>query len=491
MRNLPTKIHIQNTLTGKETELPIWKNGITRLFVCGPTVYDRLHIGNARTYASFDNFVKFLRYTGIKVRYIQNITDIDDKIIKKAEEEKTTPEEIAQKYTKIFKENMRALDITSVDKYLPATDYIQEIISQVERLIEKNYAYKIEKDLTADKAGGYYFDLSKFPDYGKLAGRTIEQAEDGVSRIDENENKKNRGDFCLWKFPKTNLPLSKKKTKKPILLDGEPVWWAPFGWGRPGWHIEDTAISEKELGPQYEIHGGGRDLIFPHHEAEIAEQESVSGKKPFVQLWMHTGLMTVEGKKMSKSLGNFITVDEFLKNNDANLFRLIVAMHHYRSAMDISERETTAAKEALNNIKEFFAKLDLITKKGVKEKNEENLKTLISFEEKFVGGLTEDLNTPKSLAAVFESINKFSQNIWKLNKLTAKNIKSSFENHLKILGIKIEYTKPDKSTEKIIKEREIFRNKKEFSKSDELRRQIEAKGYKIDDTPLGPLVYKN
>src|SRR3989344_3115009 len=235
---------ITNTLSGAKEPLPATGGKPLRLFVCGPTVYDEPHIGNARMYIVFDTFVRFLRSQKIKVFYLQNITDVDDKIIARAREEKTSASAIARKYTAIFKRNMRALRVNSVDSYAPATKYIPEIIVQVTRLIEKGNAYKIEGD-------GWYFDLSTFPDYGKLAKRTVEQAEDGVSRIDENPRKRNRGDFCLWKLAKTDAKDTKpnandaKKKHQSILVDGEPAWWAPFGWGRPGWHIEDTAISDK------------------------------------------------------------------------------------------------------------------------------------------------------------------------------------------------------------------------------------------------------
>lgn len=232
---------LYNTLSQKKEIFEANKNG-TKLFVCGPTVYDYLHIGNARTFAFFDLFVRFLRNKGIKVKYLQNITDIDDKIIAKALQENSTPKEVAEKYTKIFMHDMKALHIKSVSIYAPATKFIPQIIKQVEGLIEKKHAYLIEGD-------GWYFDLKTFGDYGKLAKRTIEQAEDGVSRIDANEHKRNQGDFCLWKFSKSD----------------EPTWSAPFGNGRPGWHIEDTAISEHFFGSQYDIHGGGLDLMFPHH----------------------------------------------------------------------------------------------------------------------------------------------------------------------------------------------------------------------------------
>src|SRR3989344_5285411 len=282
-------MRINNTLTKQKEEFVPRENKKVKMFVCGPTVYDYIHIGNARTFVFFDVVAKYLRHSGYQVQYIQNITDIDDKIITRAKEINEDPLVFAKKYEEIFLEDMKALKVTAVtdyDQYARATDHIDEVVGQVKKLIEKGHAYLIEGD-------GYYFDLSTFPDYGKLSGRTVEMAEDAVSRVDENPDKRNRGDFTLWKFFK----------------EGEPFWETKLGKGRPGWHIEDTAITEKYFGPQYDLHGAGQDLIFPHHEAEIAQQESASGIKPFVKYWMHSAFLVNKEKKMSKSLGNFMSLN--------------------------------------------------------------------------------------------------------------------------------------------------------------------------------------
>ena len=245
---------------------------------------------------------------------MQNITDLDDKIIARAREKGVSPKDLAMAFEKEYLKDMKILGVNSVSKYARATDYIKEIISQVQRLQDKGYAYKIEGD-------GIYYNIAKFKNYGKLAGRTALDAEDSVSRIDYSKDKKNRGDFCIWKFSS----------------GVEPSWHAPFGAGRPGWHIEDTAITEKFFGPQYDIHGGARDLIFPHHEAEIAQMEAISGKSPMVKYWMHVGFLTVNGQKMSKSLGNFITISDFLKRCPANYLRFFVVKNLWRSPVDYSE----------------------------------------------------------------------------------------------------------------------------------------------------------
>ena len=260
-------LKLYNTLTRKKEIFKPIKSKEIKMFVCGPTVYDYSHLGHAKTYIQFDLIAKYFRWKGYKLFYVENITDIDDKIIKKADLEKISWEKVRTLYEKYFLEDMKELNINSVDKYARATDYMENILSQVKRLIKKGFAYKI--------SDGWYFDLSKDEDYGKLAKRKDLKEDDSVSRIDENKEKRNFGDFCLWKFSKP----------------GEPVWESEIGNGRPGWHIEDTAITEKEFGEQYDLHGGGIDLIFPHHEAEIAQMESISGKKPLVRYWMHTGFL--------------------------------------------------------------------------------------------------------------------------------------------------------------------------------------------------------
>src|SRR3989344_4861436 len=318
-------LEVYNTLTRKKEEFVPIKGKKVNLFVCGPTSYDYSHIGHAKTYTQFDFIVKYLRYKKFKIFYLQNITDIDDKII--------SWKELSTKFEKTFYEDMKNLHINSVNKYARATDYIKEIISQAKRLVKKGYAYKLED--------GYYFNLSKFKEYGKLSGRNYEEAEDATTRIDENINKKNKGDFCLWKFSKEN----------------EPSWKSSLGNGRPGWHIEDTAITEKFFGSNYDVHGGARDLIFPHHEAEIAQMESISGKKPLVKYWLHTGFLNVKGQKMSKSLGNFFTIRDILKKYSANTLRFLFIQTHYRSAIDFSENSLESAKNSLERLNDFMLKV--------------------------------------------------------------------------------------------------------------------------------------
>ncbi len=449
-------IKLYNTLSREKELLPEQKK--LRLFVCGPTVYDYLHIGNARTYIFFDFFAKYLRSQGYEVFYLQNITDIDDKIIRRAADENEAPAKIAEKFLKAYLADMKTLGVDAVTKYASATDFITQIAAQVERLIDGGYAYLIDGD-------GWYFDIAKFADYGKLSGRTVAQAEDGVSRIDDADDKRNKGDFCLWKFSKPT----------------EPHWSSQIGEGRPGWHIEDTAVSEYYFGPQYDIHGGGVDLKFPHHEAEIAQQEAASGKKPFVREWMHVGALLVEGKKMSKSLGNFITIRNYLADYAPETLRWITLTHHYRSPIDYSPSLTHQAKAAINTLGTFMAKLDRVNGKETVDAQEIIKKYSLKFHE----ALADDANTPAAIASLFELMAQFQRTVWTLKKSEARAIKNHLLEMLAILGISLKNPKIPSEVEKMAKDREKLRANKQFVQADDLRKQMSGVGYEIEDTPQG------
>lgn len=455
---------IYDTLSGKKDGLP-QSNSKLRVFVCGPTVYDYAHIGNARTYCSFDTIIRYLRSQKLKIYYLQNITDVDDKIIKRAREEKKDPKAIANFYARAYKQDTASLGITSVNKYAKATGFIRQIVKQIQTLVAKGHAYKIDGD-------GYYFDISTFPEYGKLSKRSAEQAEDSVSRIDESVSKKNKGDFCLWKF------------EKP----GEPSWNTPLGKGRPGWHIEDTAITEYFFGPQYDIHGGGIDLKFPHHEAEIAQQESSSGKKPMVKIWMHIGALLVEGRKMSKSLGNFITIRDFLKKHSPVTFRYLVASHHYRSPIDYSEKLAAQAEGALWNLRQFIGKLRLV--RGG-EKNKTDIATLLErSSDVFHKAMADDFNTPEALAAVFGAVNAINHEIWNLSQREAETTANWALDRLASLGIELKFPHIPLKIRYLAKQRNLSRTNQQFIQADALRKEVEALGYIVDDTPAGPLILR-
>ena len=446
-------LKVYNTLKREKEEFKPLKDKKINLFVCGPTVYDYSHIGHAKTYLQFDIIIKYLRYKKYKVFYLQNITDIDDKIIKRAKELNITFDKLAKEYEKYYYEDMNSLKVNSVDKYARATDYIKDIVSQVERLVKKGYAYKI--------SDGYYFDLKKFSDYGKLSGRTTLGEEDAVSRIDENSEKKNKGDFCLWKFSKAD----------------EPSWDTKLGKGRPGWHIEDTAITEHFFGPQYDIHGGAKDLIFPHHEAEIAQMESISGKKPLVRYWLHTGFLNVKGQKMSKSLGNFFTIRDILKKYSANALRFLFIQTHYRSAIDFSENSLESAKNSLERLNDFMLK----TKTGKDNMPDSYLKKI---KDDFLNAMDDDFDTPKALAVIFNLVKEANikgggKKVHKL-MLEFDEILNIFEKEIKI----------PKEIQLLAQEREKARKNKDFKKSDILRDEIKEKGYVIEDSGKGVLIKK-
>ena len=458
-------IEITNTLTRRKEKIIPMQEGRLNMFVCGPTVYDFIHIGNARTFVTFDVVAKYLRHRGFEVDFIQNITDIDDKIIKKANEQGRDPLELAKDFEEKFKQDMSALKVTAVNKYIPATEHINEVVSQVRKLIDKGNAYLIEDD-------GYYFDLTTFPEYGKLSGRTTKMADDAVSRIDENDKKRNVGDFCLWKLSKL----------------GEPSWNTEIGKGRPGWHIEDTAITEKLFGPQYDIHGGGQDLIFPHHEAEIAQQESASGLKPFVKYWMHVAFLVNKENKMSKSLGNFATAHELLEKYSPEALRFYLLSAHYKTPLDYSGKLIDQSSAAVLRIKEAYNKLK------ISDGTIDQSSALEIAKHKFYQSMDDNFNTSAAFASLFELINELNPLLitGSINKKSAEEIIDFFNEVDSILGIiptKIDET--PKEIKELIEKREKLREKESWKESDKIRTQINDLGYTLEDTVYGPFAKKH
>jgi cysteinyl-tRNA synthetase len=458
-------LKIYNTLTRKKEKFQPILNGKVNMFVCGPTVYDFAHIGHARTYIFFDVFCKFLKKLGYKVTYLQNITDIDDKIINRANLEGLHFRAISRKFEKEYKKDMRSLGISSVDIYARASDFIPEIIKQVKRLINKGFAYVQD--------GSVYFKVKKFPKYGILSRQRLNKL-----KPFEAGDKKDPLDFALW------------KASKP----GEPSWKSPWGPGRPGWHIEDTAITEFFFGPQYDVHGGGIDLIFPHHECEIAQQEAASGISPFVRYWMHTGHLKVKGEKMSKSLGNFITIREMLTLASKEAFRLLVLSCHWRKPIDYSENILTQAKTAAQKLSEFYIKVKTYksNKKVSWPKNKiSQLEKLIN---KFYYFLEDDINTPSAIACIFKIISIVNPDIEKgaLPNEISKKIKEFLEDTDSILGIieKPKRIKIPKNIKNLIKKREELRKLKKWHEADRIRRKINQAGWIVEDTPFGPRVKK-
>jgi len=481
-------LKIYNTLTKNKDEfIPLNQNNVG-MFVCGPTVYDYIHIGNARTFVFFDVVGRYLEFKGLDLNYVQNITDIDDKIITRAHTENKKPEEIALEYKTAFIDDMGSLKIASVNNYASASEHISEIINQVKVLIEKGYAYTAPAikatgpDAVEAKGNNdVYFELARynkdFPNqYGTLSGQKVEELKEST-RVEMEANKLSPRDFVLWKAQNYSY---------------EPTNESPWGLGRPGWHIEDTAISEKYLGQQYDIHGGGLDLMFPHHEAEIAQQQALSGKVPFVKYWMHAGFLVNKADKMSKSLGNFKTLRNLisdLPNHSAETIRLYFLSAHYRSPLAFDDTLVNQASVAVDRIADFLARLSKVSG----EENPLLNEILKSRADKFTASMDDDFNAPAAIASVFELIRA-------LNPLVAKNslsigqaetVKTFFSSTVEtVLGIVPEPKEQSIPAEilELAEQREQHRTDQDWSKADTLRDRIESSGFTISDTPYGPLI---
>lgn len=448
---------LYNTLTRQVEDLKPLHNNKVNFFVCGPTVYDYPHLGHAKTYVQMDVLARVLRHSGYDLHYLQNITDIDDKILARATENNLGWQELARQYETAYFQDMELLNNASVDQFARATEHIPEVIDQVERLLEKNYAYK-----TGD---GIYFEIARFPDYGKLSGRREVRDEDAESRIDQSEQKRGWNDFALWKFAR----------------DGEPFWEAPFGRGRPGWHIEDTAITEKYFGPQYDIHGGAVDLIFPHHEAELTQMEALSGLVPFVRSWVHSGFLNVDDKKMSKSLGNFHTVREVVEQGyDPLAIRLMMLQSHYRSSINFSWESLQASQNRLKDLRALAA-LRWQARESVHDAGTFTLEEVPNL---LLTTLQNDLNTPEALALL-------SQVSTQLQTVLIENdMLDHFEAMLKgidaLLGLELgrmpDINEPQKQ---LLADRERARHARDWAKADELREALAADGIELRDTAEG------
>lgn len=447
-------IQVYNTLTKRKEPFEPMTPGRINMFVCGPTVYDYSHVGHAKTYTQFDFIARYFRARGFTVTYAQNITDVDDKIIRRAGELGIEPRALAEQYEAAYREDMAALGNTSVDVYARALDYIDQIVAQVQALIERGHAYQLDD--------GWYFDLSSFPGYGKLSGRTEVEAEDAVARIDEHSGKRNPGDFALW------------KARKP----GEPYWDTALGQGRPGWHIEDTAITEALFGPQYDLHGGAVDLIFPHHEAEVAQMEAASGKEPLVRYWMHTGLLRVEGAKMSKSIGNFWTIRDALARTDWRTLRYAFLSQHYRSAMELTEAALEHAKGARRRVENFARTID-----ATATDTPAALALAKAAQERICERLDDDFDSPAALAALFDFIrehNRAEQAPGPAARGLLELVNSWFAAFDLDAG-----QGADEAVEAALEQRRLLRQQRRFAEADSVRDDLHQRGIVIEDTADG------
>ena len=478
---------LYNTMTNKIEEFKTIEENKVKMYVCGPTVYNYIHLGNARPIVVFDTLARYFKYKGMEVDYVQNFTDVDDKIINKSIEEGISASEVSEKYIKCFFEDVNRLNILESVKRPKVTENMAEIIEIIQKLIDNGFAY--EKD------GDVYFEVKKYKDYGKLSNQKIEELELGA-RIDVSEIKKNPVDFALWK---------KKK-------DGEPFWESPWGQGRPGWHIECSAMAKKYLGNTFDIHGGGQDLVFPHHENEIA-QSKCAYHGNFANYWLHNGFIQINGDKMSKSLGNFFLLREILEKFSGNVVRLFILSTHYRKPINFSFENMEDTKKALQNIVKSMNKFEGIVEKYKNEKTVEikNLdfsQKIDEFDKKFENAMDEDMNTPQALAIIFDQIretNKFiSVNKDELSKIYSE-IEKSYESLKRkignVFGIEIEMENSAKEEdgenmeltkkliELLIKLRSEARSEKNFKLSDEIRDELKVLGVEIKDNRDGTTDY--
>ena len=458
-------LKIFNTLTRRKETLKPMRGKRVEMFVCGQTVYDDAHVGHAKTYVQFDTIVRWLKHLGYDVFYAQNITDVDDKIIKRAQKEGVEPLSLANRYTQRFLEDVDALKVKkNVDLFPKTSDYIPQMIEQIKTLIEKGYAYVVDGDV--------YYDVTKFKDYTKLSRMSIEELK--RHRIEPDPRKRNSFDFALWKSQKS----------------GELAWDSPWGKGRPGWHIEDTAMTVTIFGPQYDLHGGGSDLIFPHHTNEIAQAEAATGKKPFVKYWLHAGVLNIKGAKMSKSLKNFVTIREVLSRHDPEVLRLYYASTHYRKPIDFDEKDLERPKAELEYLYNTLRNIKhAASSKGETSKEIETL--LAETEKKFAEAMNNDFNTSLSFTHLYglaREINKIVSK-QKISHEQAERIVQSSRELGGIFGILekevlIEEKLP-KEVEKLIKQREAARKKKDWKTADIIREEAKRLGYILEDTPEG------
>jgi len=439
-------IKLYNTLTRKKDVFKPAEENSVKMYVCGPTVNDVPHLGHARQQITFDILRRYLKFLGFKVKFVSNITDVDDKIINKARELGEDIKVLTERNLKAHLEDYQKIGVEKPDVQPKATEYIQEMVNLIKRLEQKGYTYVIDED-------GVYYDVSKFKNYGKLSHQQTENLIAG-KRIAVKDEKRNKEDFVLWKFSKP----------------GEPSWKSPWGEGRPGWHIECSAMSEKILGLPLDIHGGGQDLIFPHHEDEIAQSEAATGKK-FVKYWIHNGMVNVDNVKMSKSLGNFRTIRDLLKEYDGEVIRYFVLSTQYRKPIDFSKKALDDAKVSCERLKNIFLELE-----DDKKINEESMK-------KFKEAMNDDMNTPKALAVLWQLI----------RDKDAEGKVRTIKEFDKVFGLNLGKEKKENIPEEIkrfAEEREKARRNKDWKKSDELREKIKNKGWQINDIKEGYILKK-
>lgn len=460
---------LYNTLTKKkETFVPI-EEGKVRMYVCGPTVYDYIHIGNARPMIVFDTVRRYMEYKGYDVNFVSNFTDVDDKIIKRAIEENVSAAEISERYIRETKKDMEGLNVKPATVHPKATEEINGMIEMIQNLIEKGHAY--------EKNGTVYFRTKSFSSYGKLSKKNIEELEAGHRelKVDGEEEKENPFDFVLWKPKK----------------EGEPYWDSPWGAGRPGWHIECSVMSRKYLGEQIDIHAGGEDLVFPHHENEIAQSEAANGKE-FARYWMHNGFLYIDNNKMSKSKGNFFTIRQINEVYPLQVLRFFILSVHYRSPINFSRELMESSKNALERITTAVFNLNyLLTCTKEKEQNKEEQELFVQIEQlkqKFEEAMEDDFNTAAAISVIFEIVKLVNSNITVQNsKELIEQAKNTIQQLCEILGIETAKKEEllEEEVEQLIEERQLARKEKNFVRADEIREELLQKGIILEDTREG------
>lgn len=462
---------IYNTLTRKKEEFVPIEEGKVRMYVCGPTVYNYFHIGNARPFVVFDTMRKYLEYRGYKVKFVQNFTDVDDKIIKRAKEEGISAQEVSEKYIAEYFKDAAALNVKKATVHPQVTKTMDDIIKFVQDLIDLGYAYESDGDV--------YYRARKFKGYGKLSGKNIDDLISGA-RIAVDEKKEDPLDFALWKARKE---------------ESEIAWESPWGMGRPGWHIECSAMSKKYLGDTIDIHAGGQDLQFPHHENEIAQSEAHSGKA-FAHYWMHNGYINIDGIKMSKSLGNFKTVRDLLQVYDGEVLRFLILSGHYRGPIDFGEEILTQSQNGLLRMRNAKANLQHMAASGTGDMSESEktvLAGLDKYRQQFIEAMDDDLNTADAIGAIFELVKDANVS---LNADSSRQAVQATLDRLTglcdILGLmqKKEDALPA-DIQQMVDERAQARKEKNWKRSDELRDAIKAAGYVLEDTPQGQKVRRS
>jgi cysteinyl-tRNA synthetase len=474
-------LEIYNTLTDRKESFSPREEGRAAIYVCGPTTYNFIHLGNARPLVFFDTVRRYLQYRGFDVFYVQNFTDIDDKIINRAREEGEDPLALAEKYIREYFKDADALNVRRADVHPKVSEHLEEIVDLVSMLIDKGYAYVVEGDV--------YFNIRSFPGYGKLSGRTFEDMQAGA-RVDVDPRKQDPMDFALWKAAK----------------DGEPAWGSPWGPGRPGWHIECSAMSQKYLGANFDIHGGGYDLVFPHHENEIAQSEAATGQ-PFVRYWMHNGFITVDQEKMSKSLGNFFLVREILAKYPPELVRFFLLSTHYRSPLDFDDEKLIATGRGLERIKTCLRLMQEALAPGPEAGAPDAafLARLEEIKEAFIKAMDDDFNTALAISAVFDltrEVNSFlnsraSSAGGRAGLVKAMDVFRAFNEVLGIFKVDRngnlliddrevgEASLVNGLIELIIKIRQDARGRKDWASADAIRDGLKELGIILEDTPRG------